>query len=155
MRDGLLRRSEAAALTWGDVEFMGNGTGRLTVRNSKTDQASAGAVLFLGPDATEALSQVKPEDHLEEDKVSGLSARQICRRIAAEAEAAGVRGEFASHSPRVGMAIDLAAAGCELPALMTAGRWESPTMPARYTRARATGRGPVARYYGSRGLGSS
>ena len=54
---------------------------------------------------------------------------------------------FSAHSARVGMAQDLSAAGAELPELMTAGRWDSPTMPARYTEAQAAGRGAVARYY--------
>ena len=45
------------------------------------------------------------------------------------------------------MAQDLAASGVELPALMTAGRWKSARMPARYTERQSTGRGAVARYY--------
>ena len=53
---------------------------------------------------------------------------------------------------RVGMAQDLSAAGFALPELMTAGRWKSPRMPARYTERQAAGRGAVARYYqGGRG----
>lgn len=47
------------------------------------------------------------------------------------------------------MAQDLSASGCELPALMTAGRWESSQMPARYTRSQVAARGAVARYYGA------
>ena len=41
------------------------------------------------------------------------------------------------------MAQDLAAAGVELPELMTAGRWKSSSMPARYTERQAgrSGRG--------------
>ena len=38
-------------------------------------------------------------------------------------------------------------AGAELPELMTAGRWDSPTMPAKYTEGQADGSGAVARYY--------
>ena len=50
------------------------------------------------------------------------------------------------------MAQDLSAAGFALPELMTAGRWKSPRMPARYTERQAAGRGAVARYYqGGRG----
>ena len=30
---------------------------------------------------------------------------------------------------------------------MTAGRWTSPAMPAKYTEAKAASRGAVARYY--------
>ena len=48
---------------------------------------------------------------------------------------------------RVGMAQDLVKSGVELPALMTAGRWKSAKVPARYTERQAAGRGAVARYY--------
>ena len=60
---------------------------------------------------------------------------------------AGLGEGFSTHSPRVGMVQDLSAAGAELPELMTTGRWDSPTMPARYTEAQAAGRGAVARYH--------
>ena len=79
--------------------------------------------------------------------VFGLSARQISRRIKAATKMTGLGEGFSGHSPRVGMAQDLSAAGAELPELMTAGRWDSPTMPAKYTEAHAVGRGAVARYY--------
>ena len=153
MRDALLRRSEAADLTWGDIGTAADGSGRLMVRNSKTDQSGEGSVLYLSPATMDALSHVRPGIRDPGQSVFGLSPRQINRRIAAAARAAGFQGDFAGHSPRVGMAIDLAASGCELPALMTAGRWESPTMPARYTRAETAGRGAVARYYGRQGAG--
>lgn len=153
MRDGLLRRSEAASITWGDVEFAPDGSGRLTIKSSKTDPDGAGAVLYLSPNTVTALDQIRPTPLDFSATVFGLSARQIARRLAAAAAAAGIAGDFAGHSPRVGMAVDLAAAGCELPALMTAGRWESPTMPARYTRSETAGRGAVARYYGAQGIG--
>ena len=52
------------------------------------------------------------------------------------------------------MAQDLAKTGAELPALMTAGRWKSSKMPARYTERQAADRGAVARYCQKRkGLG--
>ena len=35
LADGGLRRSEAAALTWGDVEFWPDGTGRITILTGK------------------------------------------------------------------------------------------------------------------------
>ena len=53
--------------------------------------------------------------------------------------------------PQVGMAQDPAAAGTELPALMTAGRWASPAMLARYTGGQDVGRGAAAQYYGHHG----
>ena len=51
------------------------------------------------------------------------------------------------------MAQDLARTGVELPALMTAGRWKSSRMPARYTERQAADRGAVARYYQEAGGG--
>ena len=63
------------------------------------------------------------------------------------AERAGLGDGYSGHSARVGMAVDLARGGVELPALMAAGRWSAPTMPARYTSAETAGRGAVARWY--------
>ena len=150
MRDGLLRRSEAAALKWGDIEPVEDGSGRLTLHRSKTDQEGEGVTLYLSPAAMDALKAIR-HDAVEDTPVFGLSASQIARRIQAAAEAAGLDGRFSGHSCRVGMARDLAASGCELPALMQAGRWASPKMPAVYTRNEQAGRGAVARYYSQKG----
>ena len=149
MRDGLLRISEAAALTWGNVELQEDGSGRLHVARSKTDQSSEGAVLFLGPAAVQTLVAIRPEEAVIDAgaRVFNLSADRIRRRIKAAARMAGLGEGFSGHSPRVGMAQDLSAAGAELPELMTAGRWDSPTMPAKYTEGQAAGRGAVDRYY--------
>ena len=149
MRDGLLRRSEASAFRWGDLEFHTDGSGRLHVLRSKTDQMAEGTVLYLGPAAVDALLAIRPQEAVIDPntRVFGLSVGQISRRIKAATKMAGLGEGFSAHSPRVGMAQDLSAAGAELPELMTAGRWDSPTMPARYTEAQAAGRGAVARYH--------
>ena len=153
LRDGLLRRSEAAVLRWGDVEIQDDGSARIHVRRSKTDPEAERAVLYIGPDAAAALVAIMPEGFAVVDAaapVFGLSASQIGRRVDAAAKAAGLGEGYTGHSGRVGMAQDLAAAGVELPALMNAGRWKSPKMPARYTEGQAAGRGAVARYYQGR-----
>ena len=62
MRDGLLRVSEAAALRWRDVELAGDGSGRIRIPESKTDQEAEGVVLYLGPAAVEALLAIRPEE---------------------------------------------------------------------------------------------
>ena len=80
-------------------------------------------------------------------KVFGLSARQIGRRVKVVVRMAGLGEGCSGHSMRVGMAQDLSAAGAELSELITVGRWDSPTIPARYTDAQAAGRGAVDRYY--------
>ena len=63
------------------------------------------------------------------------------RRLQQAGRAAGLPGwrDITGHSGRVGMAQDLSAAGFALPELMTAGRWKSPRMPARYTERQAAG----------------
>ena len=54
---------------------------------------------------------------------------------------------FSALSPRVEMAQGLSTAGAELPEIMTSGRWDSPTMPAKYTEAQAAEREVVAPNY--------
>ena len=156
LRDGLLRVSEAAALCWGDVELAGDGSGRVRIVGSKTDQEGEGTVLYLGPAAVDALLAIRPENTEVDGStgVFGLHPDAIRRRLQQAARAAGLPDwrDITGHSGRVGMSQDLAAAGFPLPELMTAGRWKSPRMPARYTERQAAGRGAVARYYqGGRG----
>ena len=156
MRDGLLRVSEAAALRWGDVELAGDGSGRIRIPESKTDQEAEGVVLYLGPAAVEALLAIRPEEAVIDvvTPVFNLHPDTIRRRLQQAARAAGLPDwrDITGHSGRVGMAQDLSAAGFALPELMTAGRWKSLRMRARYTERQAAGRGAVARYYqGARG----
>ena len=130
-----------------------NGSGRLTVQRSKTDQTGKGAVLYLPRQTVRLLSAwrdtaqargLPAEPHspmwgrpLHPSTVAGSSP--------ARADHAGHPG-MTAHSLRVGMAQDLATAGAGLVELQTAGRWASPRMPAHYTRNHAAGRGAVARY---------
>jgi hypothetical protein len=46
---------------------------------------------------------------------------------------------------------DLVAAGADLAAVMQAGRWKTPTMPARYNEHLLAAKGAVAQYYQHRG----
>ena len=149
LRDGLLRRSEAAALAWGDVELQDSGSALLQVRRSKTDPTGEGVTLYIGREAAQGLRAIRPAQLLLDPStpVFGLSPRQIGRRVQAAARAAGLGEGFTGHSGRVGMAQDLVRSGVELPALMTAGQWKSSRMPARYTERQAADRGAVARYY--------
>ena len=147
MRDGLLRRSEAAALVWADIDVGEDGTGRVTVRHSKSDQEGEGAVLFLGRPTVQDLEAIRPVGHRPGDRVFGVGAAGIGRRMRQAAIHAGLGDGFSGHSGRVGMAQDLSAGNTSLAALQTAGRWQSPTMPVRYTRKQAAGLGAVARYY--------
>ena len=60
LADAGMRRSEAAALVWDDIARWDNGSGRLTVRRSKTDATPR--TVYLTPVAMAHLDAIRPED---------------------------------------------------------------------------------------------
>ena len=149
MRDGMLRVGEAAALMWNDVELQPDGCALLHVRRSKTDRRGEGKVQLLAPLAVADLDRAFPSgDRDPEARVFGVGARQLGERVRRVCEHAGLGTGYCGHSPRVGMAQDLAAMDIGTPALMDAGRWKSAGMVARYTRTEEVYRGAIARFYG-------
>ena len=145
MRDALLRRGECADLVWSDLSACQDGSGRLLIRKSKTDQDGRGCVRYVSEGVMCVLNSWRIISG--DDRIIDLSGSQICRRIQSACQQAGLDGHYSGHSPRIGMAIDLARAGVSLPALMEAGRWKSSTMPAHYVRAVEAGSGAVAQWY--------
>ena len=139
IRDGGLRVSEAAALDWNDVERWPDGSGRLTIRRSKTDPTGEGAVVAVTPPCVRALEAIRPEDPAEPEEqgsVFQLSARQMANRIKAACQAAGLDGDaFSGHSGRVGLARMMSGAGAPTETTMRQGRWKSAEMVRRYTRS--------------------
>ncbi len=127
------------------ISLMRDGTGRLLIRHSKTDAEGAGAILYISPETMAALEQLRSGADSDE-RLFPLRPNQIAERISQAAAAAGLGAGFSGHSPRVGMAQDLARAGIELTSLMTAGRWRDSAMPALYTRNETAARGAVAQY---------
>ena len=148
MRDAMLRSSEAADLVWADLEERDYGTGLLCIRRSKTDQEGQGFYAFVSPRTMTFLSAIRG-DAQPTDSIFGLHRNQISNRIKMAAQAAGLGDGFSGHSPRIGMAQDLAQAGTELHRLMVDGRWRTPRMPAHYIRKVSVARGAVAQYYGT------
>ena len=155
--DAMLRVSEIAALDVGDIERAADGTGRLTIRSSKTDQEGVGVVAFLGaPTMRHVLAWIEASGlrqgalfrRVRRGNVLGpgrLSARAMRTVIAQRATDAGVGGRVSGHSLRVGAAQSLAAAGASVVEMQVAGRWQSPVMPGRYARGELAARGAVAR----------
>ena len=104
MSDGGLRRSEAAALTWYDMEFWGDGTARITIQKSKNSpepatvavtETTARALQDIQPAGTRpaASTGVRPDrpDAGQPDTSRGQSRRPR-------------RDGFSGHSGRIGMA---------------------------------------------------
>ena len=165
-------RGQVAGVRWGQAGDIGAGednAATVTVRHSKTDQEGEGAVLFLGPSTAARISAWLGAAGVSTDDTDAplfqridrggtprgqLSARSVRRIITARCPAAGVEGRISGHSLRVGSAQSLAAAGAGLVEMQQAGRWQSPTMPARYAAGELASRGAVARLrYGATGGG--
>ncbi|MCW2242027.1 tyrosine-type recombinase/integrase [Azospirillum canadense] len=80
--------------------------------------------------------------------------RRISEIFKRRAEAAGLDPALVlGHSLRVGAAQGLTAAGFGLPAIQQAGRWKSPTMPARYAEKIVPKQGAMAQLAGKQGRG--
>ena len=142
LSDGGLRRSEAAALTWGDAQRWDDGSGRITVVRSKTDAEAQGAVVAITPAAMRALDAIRPAGVGGGQKVFGLSESQIARRVKAAARAAGLADWefFSGHSGRVGMARRMAQNGAPTHEIERQGRWkQGGGMVGRYTRGESAG----------------
>ena len=148
MWDGLLRQSEAIALLWSDLKVKPDGSGRLLIRKSKNDPFGTGYVVFLGRQTVKDLEAIRGE---ETGRIFKMSTRSVARRIKAATRRAALPGNFSGHSPRVGMAQDLAANGASLVEMQQAGRWRRPEMPGIYTRNQAVERGAVAKFHRGRG----
>jgi len=156
MSDALLRVSEAVQLRVDDFAVEADGSGRLTVRKSKTDTAGDGAVLFLRPRTVAAVQAWLSASGVGDgrlfrsvnrhggvgDSITARSLIRIIKRRAADAGAGGVG--VSSHSFRVGAAQSLVSAGATLPALMQAGRWSSASTAARYAAGQIAATGAVA-----------
>jgi len=159
LSDGLLRRSELLSIRVGDIEQSSDKSGRLTIHRSKTDQEGKGAVVFLSPDtmviytAFIRLTGLGQDDILIQSmtkhgklrghKMSPVGLNKLIKSLWEKlfGDCAGV----SSHSFRIGTAQSLSERGAGLVELQNAGRWSSPSMPAKYTRNQEAGRGAVAR----------
>jgi len=156
MSDALLRVSEASAIDCEDIRLLDDGSGRLVVRRSKTDQAGHGCERYLGPPTVKRIKAWRDAGGINEGPLfrpvhrsgsvlpKGLGVRSIRRIVQACSKAAGIEGRVSGHSLRVGSAQSLAEANASLVAMQRAAGWSSPSMPAYYTREQEAGRGAVA-----------
>ena len=154
MRDSLLRRSEAAALRWGDIRVErtpGHIYASVKIPFSKTDQYGSGAVGYLHIDTMVKLQEMAAAwgmDPSDGDRlVFGIGESQVARRIKAACERAALPGRFSGHSCRVGMALDLATNNTPLVGVMQSGRWRIPETVMRYIKSIAVRNGAVARWH--------
>ena len=145
---GALRRSEAAALRWGDVTRGSDGSGILIrVAKSKTDQAGEEVdYRYLKGRCAAAVWAIRPPAPDDNDLVlGGINGQTVARRLTAAARAAGIEGRITGHSGRVGLAVTLTKNGAATHDIMLAGGWDTSRMVARYSAAASAEQGAVAR----------
>lgn len=159
MSDGLLRIGEAVAIDCEDITAEIDGSGRLLLHRSKTDQEGKGASLFLTARTVEMIQRLQKRASyaagplfrrmLKGDRMSDARLMVDGARLAikASAELVGIKG-VSGHSLRIGTAQELAQRGATLVELQNAGRWTDSQMPAHYTRDQAANKGAVARLLG-------
>ena len=108
MRDARLRLSEAADLTWGDVERQRGGSGR--VRVAGADETGYREV---SADTMKLLLPVRRGTG-DDEPVFGMRPNQIAKRIDASARQAGLGEGYSGDSPRLGMIKDMETLGVHL-----------------------------------------
>lgn len=148
--DLMARASELVAMRWKDIDFgldPEGGGAIYTMPRSKTDQEGKGTEIYLTP-PTVARLRAWAAHRFEEnpfvfhalprytgqtmDRTRPLAVREAARIFERVAHRAGTGKPLSGHSARVGGAQDMTRGGMDLPAIMQAGRWKSPSMPARY-----------------------
>ena len=151
MFDGMLRVSEAVDARWDDVSSWPDGSGRLYLPVSKTDQAGEGDHVYISRRSMAALDNLREVRRdlggvkaKQDGRIFQLGEREILVLVREACEAAGLEGRFGTHSFRIGMAQELAVAGFGLVLIMRAGRWEDPGMPTYYNRGLDLDDGAVA-----------
>jgi integrase len=158
--DTMARRSELVALNVEDFSFLSDGSGRVNIRRSKTDQAGEESLAYLSPD-TAAYLRIWL-------RVSGIKRGAVFRRVIGRgrigprlqvdaiaqtfkrvAEFVGMTSEetkeVSGHSIRVGATQDMLALNIDLASVMQAGRWKTTAMPMRYGEQVQAGLGGMAR----------
>lgn len=160
----LARSQELVSLRIEDLAAGKRGDGYAIIRAGKSDQEGLGSHRYLAAPAIEALRAWLAAARIQEGfvfrrihKFGGVTAKHLDPHEVARIVRAVIRrlpkeqrpvGSFAGHSTRIGAAQDMVASGLDLLAVMQAGGWKDPKMPARYTEHLAAMRGGMAKLWG-------
>ena len=159
----MFRRSELIALRIEDLSTERDGSGRIFLPSSKTDQDGAGFLQYLSPEtmarvqvwldttglAGGALFRSVPRSNKADRYATPLSDRDVARIFKQRALQAGLpAGLVSGHSTRVGAAQDLVAANFSNAEIMRQGRWKTERMVMRYSESLNAARGAMAQLKG-------
>lgn len=155
------RRSELVRMDAQHLREGNEGAGTVLVPRTKGD--TYGHVRYLAPDTYERLARwmhvagivrgplfraIDRWGHIAETAIDSSTAYRILRRrcLAVGIAITGEHGSIGGHSARVGACQDAIASGAaDLPGVMQAYGWKSPTQPARYAEHLLARRGASAK----------
>ena len=162
----LARPSDLVALAVEHVTFNRNGTGRVLFVRSKTDQEAEGAIAAISVETARrtrrwiehadltkgalfrsipVVAKPRTREPLPGLYAWPLSTRDVQRIYKRRAAVVGLDWKnISGHSPRVGSAQDLMAAGFSGPQIQQQGRWKSERMVLRYSEHLRADRGAMA-----------
>ena len=158
MFECLLRIGEAGALQVEDLKPEPDGSARLRIRQSKTDQDGSGVYLFVGQPVYQRVRlwiekariesgpifrKVEKGGQVGSSELKPISVRYIIQKRAKQCGFKGITG----HSLRRGMAQQLTDEGMTIQEVATAGRWKKTDQVIRYVQSRICNRGAVAKRY--------
>jgi integrase len=158
--DSMCRREELVNLRIEDIEELGDGSGSILIRRSKTDAAGEGAMAYLSPLTMRLVAEWLQASKLKSGPIfvrvrgsSGVGESLTAQNVTAIFKKVGQWigldrkewGKLSGHSVRVGAAQDLLALNIDLSSVMQAGRWADTRMPMRYGERVLAARGGMAR----------
>ena len=133
MRDAFLNPQEASRLLWKDLEFLPDGTTRITLDHhdspERPEQQQTGPdpqpetqpverpagralpVTQTGEAAAQDLRAIRPEGYRPDDRVFRMTPNIIKTRLKAAAQHAGLGTRFTGQSPSMGLYLDLITSG--------------------------------------------
>ena len=101
MTQAALRRSEAQALTWGDIRRYRDGTGRITIPSRKTSKSVPNYVAAVTEDCVLAIETLRPYGAVNTQKVFSISPTQLIKRLKVMCAAAQIDPEnVTARTPR-------------------------------------------------------
>lgn len=154
----MFRRSELVALNVSDFTVETDGSGRMFLAHSKTDQEGEGVMQYVSPGTVELLKNwldmagisdgplFRSCAHNREHFENALSGRDVARIFKGRALAACLEADkISGHSTRVGATQDLMAHNFSAAEIMRQGRWKSERMIIRYSENLNAGRSAMAK----------
>lgn len=146
---GAMRRSEVASALWQDIDFGHKDFVYVAIPHSKNNQhGEREDIRVLSKRGAQALRDLRAfrKDDLPTDRVIPFTDMTINIRFKKCCASIGLRGQYTSHSGRIGLASELCARGAPIQAVALAGGWQSADMVIHYSKKAERERGAVATY---------